>query len=61
MTAVAYEVDYQIATYAGTVVVCADENAERDHIIALACAYLSRTGLRLPFGSRAFKVRRASA
>lgn len=45
-----YEVRYQVGTYAGTVHVHADEDADHDHIVALAKREWKRRGGGYPGG-----------
>lgn len=56
---VLWKVDYSIATYEGTVFVWASEDAERDHVIALARENLRRRSGPLPFGAETWRVDRA--
>lgn len=54
-----YKVHYQIATYSGTAIVFADENAVESEIIAKCKAQLiHRTGA-LPQGYQSFKIEEA--
>lgn len=51
-----YRVHYQIATYRGIVDIVADDDADRELVIALAKDRLQRTGGPLPVGMQAFRV-----
>jgi hypothetical protein len=51
-------VEYQIATYSGSVEVPAYPNDDNDILIARAKAQLRRQTGPLPLGSQSFKVRR---
>jgi hypothetical protein len=51
-----YKVKYQIASYSGEVTVSADENADREEIIAKAKKKLRDATGSLPFGSESFKI-----
>jgi hypothetical protein len=54
-----WKVHYSIATYEGDVYVSADEDADRDHVIARAKAQLRRrSGGSLPFGAESFRIER---
>lgn len=55
-----YEVDYQVATYSGTLTLCnVDDDADVEQVKALARAQLRRqAGGSLPFGYEHFKPRR---
>ena len=55
---VRYRVHYAIADYEGDVVVFADEDDEREHIIALAERKLQGTTGALPFGTRSYQIER---
>ena len=51
-------VAYQVATYAGEIVLQVDENADREEIIARARAELRRrAGGSMPFGSESWRIR----
>jgi hypothetical protein len=55
---VRYRVHYAIADYEGDVIVFADENDEREHVIALAERELQRKTGPLPFGARSYQIER---
>jgi hypothetical protein len=55
-----WTVEYWIASYHGEVVVWADGDSEKEHVIAKAKEQLRRQsgGCSLPFGAQSFKVTR---
>jgi hypothetical protein len=53
-----WNVEYWIATYHGHVVVWADGDSDREHVIAKAKEQLRRSSGSLPFGAQSFKVTR---
>jgi hypothetical protein len=57
MADVHYKVHYEIATYEGDLVV-ADEDADREHVIARARAQLRQRCGHLPFGAERWVVER---
>lgn len=58
MADVTYTVQYDIGTYSGTIRVVADENADSDHVLALAKRSLVRRAGPLPMGLyyQSFKI-----
>lgn len=58
MADVRYKVHYEIATYEGDLVVVADEDADREHVIARARAQLRQRCGHLPFGAERWVVER---
>lgn len=55
---VLWRVKYQIATYSGTIEVYADDDTDKERVIALAKMKLSRASGPLPFGYQSFTVER---
>lgn len=54
---VAWTVAYYVGTYSGEVTVTADENADSEHVIALARREVTRrAGGSLPFGAESWRI-----